>query len=318
MSTNSNKISVSIIIPSHNRQDSVLDAVKSLLEQTVLPDEIIVIDDGSNPQVDLSIFDNNEIAQNSLSLKLLRNEQAMGACYARNRGIEEANSKWIAFLDDDDRFLPNKLEIFKKCVVNTELKFDVFYHRALITIPHFKIKYISGSSEVTNDCDLYRKLLVGNFIGGTPMVIVSREALQKVDGFDENLPAKQDYDLWLRLAKHGYKFFFYKEQPLTAYSYAVKGGSISSSPKKREKAKRIFDLKYKEDKNSLSEEESFQVEINQLRAKVFSHYLNLDHRLAAKYNYRLFRKERRLKNFILSVLSLFSIKTIFWLRSKQN
>ena len=96
---------VSVIIPHYNSPDLLRVAIESISSQTVAPREIIVIDDASGSQFELPSHCGDAIA-----LRLIRETVNRGAAWCRNRGIEEATGDLIAFLDADDRWLPNKLE----------------------------------------------------------------------------------------------------------------------------------------------------------------------------------------------------------------
>lgn len=96
---------VSVIIPHYDCLDLLWIAIESICNQTVVPREIVVIDDASGLQFELPSHCGNDIA-----LRLIREPVNRGAAWCRNRGIEEARGELIAFLDADDRWFPNKLE----------------------------------------------------------------------------------------------------------------------------------------------------------------------------------------------------------------
>ena len=95
--------SISVIIPVYNRYNLIDRAIKSVLEQTRRPDEIIVIDDGSTDGTDKIII-------NSYPDIILLKQKNRGVSYARNNGIKNAKGTWITLLDSDDEWLPEKLE----------------------------------------------------------------------------------------------------------------------------------------------------------------------------------------------------------------
>ena len=95
---------VSVIIPVYNRTFSIRDAVESVLIQSVKPSEIIVIDDGSS--FDMVLYLKNYMQH----IRLIKLNENKGISFARNTGIKAACSEYIAFLDSDDLFLPEKLE----------------------------------------------------------------------------------------------------------------------------------------------------------------------------------------------------------------
>jgi hypothetical protein len=97
-------LGASIIIPSHNRPALLQEALSSVLEQTVLPAEIVIVDDASIPPVSLPAI------RNCIPLRLLRHEQTRGGAAAKNTGAQAAQNELIAFLDDDDLLAPTYLE----------------------------------------------------------------------------------------------------------------------------------------------------------------------------------------------------------------
>ncbi len=97
-------VPISIIIPAYGRQDALLRALASVVAQDASPAEIIVVDDGSEPAIDLSACDTGTI-----SLTVLRHETNRGAAAARNTGMRAAKSDWVSFLDSDDHLLPSSL-----------------------------------------------------------------------------------------------------------------------------------------------------------------------------------------------------------------
>src|SRR5690554_3483648 len=107
---------ISVVIPTHNRPTGLALSLKSILGQTCLPAEIVVVDDGSFPIVEDSIFDG---FPTSIKCTLLRNEQPKGGNNARNRGIKAATGDYIAFLDDDDQFSRNKIEAISRVLMDT-------------------------------------------------------------------------------------------------------------------------------------------------------------------------------------------------------
>ncbi len=217
-----NKPTISVVIPTHNRVEELQRALGSVYRQTLLPNELIVVDDGSESAITKDIFQD---VPKSLETVLLRNDVPMGANHARNIGIKAANCDWIAFLDDDDAFYPNKIEVVSKAIKNNPDR-DLFYHPAKINMVNEKLAYFTNPREYKPNDDIFRLLLIKNEIGGTSMAIVRRSKLFEVGGFDEQMPSMQDYELWLRLTKNGARVKKIN-QPLTKYSCITKKGSIS-------------------------------------------------------------------------------------------
>ena len=213
------KPKVSIILPTYNRAKYLDRAISSVLNQSYSDFELIIVDDAStdNTKEVVDMFDDDRI-------RYIRNEKNLGGAGARNRGIKEAKGDFIAFQDSDDQWHPEKLKIqmeaFSKATPDVAVVYTAFIRKVgdkEFIIPPASVKKREGN--------IYRELLLHvNFVG-TPTAVVRKKALEKVGGFDERFPRLQDWDLFLRLAKH-YKFKFIEKPLLTAYDIP---GNISSN-----------------------------------------------------------------------------------------
>ena len=203
---------VSVIIPSYNRAEFVVEAVKSAFDQTYSAVEVIVVDDGSTD-------DTCKRLQPYFNQIRYIYQLNRGAAGARNTGIEAAKGKLIAFLDADDLWLPIKLELqVKSFERNTALGLvhsNVFYFGPN-NYRGCKTKVAMSAYE--GDC--YGELFLRNRIT-TSSVIVRRDCLAKVGVFDETIrrASTEDYDLWIRIAR--YFEFAYVEEPLVRYRMHV-------------------------------------------------------------------------------------------------
>ena len=197
-----NNILISIIIPTFERPNLLVNAVESLLSQSYNNIEIIIVDDNlpssQYREQTESKFGNHEDKR----IKYIKHEQNKGANAARNTGFSYANGEYIAFLDDDDEYYQSKIEIQLK----TALQFKngngvlVFVGAEIIRSNQ---KTFSNWIKNTPAVKVFenKEILYGNFIGSNSFVFVDRESFEKVNGFDEGLPSCQDWDLWIRLAK---------------------------------------------------------------------------------------------------------------------
>lgn len=240
----------SVVISTHNRQHEVIRAVASVAAQTVRPDEIIVIDDASNPPVARASI---EAAARDIPLQLVRHDLPQGPAGARNAGIRAAGGAWIAFLDDDDQFLPTKLE---RCqlAISIHSEVDVLYHCAIVDMVNESATYITRLTRERDDTPLYRRLLVRNVIGGTPMVVARTRTLRGVDGFDPGLAALEDYELWVRLARAGARFLALDEA-LTRCDYVTRRRSVTKSSAAGEDTFAKIRARYQVDFDQLPPEE---------------------------------------------------------------
>ena len=305
------KHSITVIIPTHNRPEELRRAIRSVYQQTLLPDELIVVDDGSMPPITRDIFQGSP---GNLKTILLRNNIPLGASGARNRGIENATSGWIAFLDDDDEFLPDKIEVVSMAIKNNPYC-DFFYHPARINMVNERIIYTTNPREYKPEDDIFRLLLVKNEIAGTSMTVIKCSKLLKVHGFDEQLPALQDYELWIRLVKEGVKIKKIN-QVMTIYNYVTKRASISKSIKSCETATRMIEEKYKNDYASLSIYEKKRHEDWKQSMIVHKAILNGDICRAFTEQIKHFVMSPSPKNLLASLVILAGPKTVFWLRSR--
>lgn len=302
---------VSVVIPTHNRLAGLQDSLASLLGQTVLPDEVTVVDDGSKEPVPDTIFKSFPA---QIIVKLLRNEKPMGGNNARNRGVLASTADYIAFLDDDDAFKPNKIEEVKKVIYDNQ-KADIIYHPAHIHMVNEGVSYYSKPKAFKEGDDIFRQLLVKNAIGGTPMVTIKRQSLIDVGLFDENMPALQDYELWLRMAQAGAKFY-YLNKPLTDYNYISKKNSVSKGIETNDKAINLIERKYASDYALMTTHEKRHHEAWKKHMKVHKSLLNGQRFQALRYQIGLFIKQPKASNMLLMVLVLLGPTVVFKLKAK--
>lgn len=176
---------VSIVIPTHNRATLVVRAIRSVLDQTHQALELIVVDDGSSDGTGAVVG-----AIEDPRVRYLRHERPRGACAARNAGIEAARGDWIAFLDDDDVFLPRKIE--RQLAVSTGCV-------AVVTA----FQRLGGTHARVLGIDTIElaHLRRGNRFSGSGML--ARSDVARRLKFDESLPRGQDWDFLIRLVASG-------------------------------------------------------------------------------------------------------------------
>ncbi len=183
---------VSVIIPTHNRAEFLHSAITSVLNQTFQDFEIIIIDDASKDHT-REVIDNF----NDARIKVIHNQVSKGAAGARNIGIMNSNCEYIAFLDDDDEWLPEKLKIQSYLLDNS------LPEVGSICTGCFIIEKVSGRVLSIDNPEVH-DLSKGNFIT-TSSILLRRECFKKCGLFDESMPANSDYDMWIRISK---KFSF--------------------------------------------------------------------------------------------------------------
>jgi glycosyltransferase involved in cell wall biosynthesis len=189
---------VSVIIPTRERLDFLRVALRSVLDQTFSNLEAIVVDDGSVTDIrpTLRAFDDGRI-------RYFRHELNRGEAGARNTGILNARGDYLAFLDDDDEWRPDKLQ----------LQLDLF------TRSSRDVGCVYGGYEAVRAADgrvLYDRrpswrgdlssaLMRKNVVGPPSTVVLTRECIERVGLCDESIAYGVDYDLWIRVAQR-YRF----------------------------------------------------------------------------------------------------------------
>ena len=209
---------VSVIIPTYNRAHLIGRAIQSVLNQTYQDFEVIVVDDGSTDNTEEVI---KEYQEQDRRIRYIRHEKNKGGSAARNTGIKLAKGKYIGLLDDDDEWLPEKLEKQMRKFQNSSEKVGVIYSG------FFYISEKSGKivSEIIPHLrgKVYANLLKGCILG-SPTPLIKKRCFQKAGFFDETLPSCQDWDMWIRLSKY-YDFDFV---PDILAKHHVHGGQISA------------------------------------------------------------------------------------------
>jgi glycosyltransferase involved in cell wall biosynthesis len=182
---------VSVIIPTYNREKFISRAIQSALDQTYKNIEIIVIDDGSTDHTRYVISGFKE------KVKYFYQEHK-GISAARNYGILQAQGTYIAFLDSDDEWLPEKLEA----------QVNILEQNPNIGIVHNKLVILNekrekiGMKPKRDSGNTLRELLEEGGDLPTSSVITRRECFTKVGVFDESLPTMEDFEMWLRIARY--------------------------------------------------------------------------------------------------------------------
>lgn len=185
---------VSVIIPAYRAEATIARALKSVAAQTLPPKEVILVDDGS-PDDTAVVAEACRDGMGDIALKIVRQENA-GAGSARNRAIEESSSEFLAFLDADDEWLPEKLA----------RSFDVMTSRELALVAHNYIAIHADGSTAQTDCaatfrqgdDPFVTLFLKGYLS-TATLVTRRDLVLKAGGFDEHLLNAQDFELWLRI-----------------------------------------------------------------------------------------------------------------------
>lgn len=213
---------VSIIVPTYRRPRFLARALASVYAQSYPHWELIVVDD--NPPESAARRDTEALMAGHSRARYLKHPHNRGGSAARNTGISAARGAYLAFLDDDDAWLPDKLARQVAILAQAAPEVALVYTGIRQLDPEGHCK---GETRPNLAGNLLVPLMRGNLIGTTSSVLCRRAALAAIGGFDEQLAASQDYDLFFRLAQH-YQFAVIPE-PLTL-SYQHAEGNIGSNP----------------------------------------------------------------------------------------
>ncbi len=179
---------ISVVIPTYNRYEVLKRALHSVFAQTHKPKEVIIIDDGS-------IDKTSQIIKEFPDIRYFYQENA-GVSSARNLGIKKAKYEWIAFLDSDDEWHPDKLkEHLELHLNNPELQMSYTDEKWIRDAKEVKIpkKYRKFGGDIFKEC-------LSHCIIAPSATLIHRDLLEEVGLFDESLEVCEDYDLWLRVA----------------------------------------------------------------------------------------------------------------------
>lgn len=221
---------VSAIITTFNRESDIVErAILSIENQSYDVFEIIVVDDNkiNNP------FSNiiKQMCLRHAKVKYIRQNGNQGACKARNLGINNSTGDFVSFLDDDDEWLPSKIEKQMK-VFDTEDssgKLGMVFCSGIIRIEDDKteLNYHNYDSFLPNPT--FDDMLLNDRIGSTSIPLIKKNVFQDVGLFWEKQPARQDYEMWLRITKK-YLALGIKEKLFIHWMH--KGDQISKNKKK--------------------------------------------------------------------------------------
>jgi glycosyltransferase involved in cell wall biosynthesis len=191
-----NQVPISVVIPCYQHVRVLGRAIASVINQTVLPLEIIVVVDG--PSDEIKYFLNSQSLEVQNFLETIYLTKNVGAGEARNIGWDRAKGDFIAFLDADDAWHPNKLEIqYEFMQANPDILITGHRHRIENHDPNWS-SYALQLPEVKKVFSLLRLLIVNPII--TPSVMISKKCRQR---FCSNFRFMEDYQLWLAIVANG-------------------------------------------------------------------------------------------------------------------
>ena len=199
---NANFPFISVVIPTLDRRSTLPRALDSVLSQTKPPDEVIVVDNGSTD-------DTITMLKADYPTVLRLREAKPGVSAARNKGIFSAKGAWIALLDSDDAWLPSKLEkqlrALRKSQGHRLIHTDELWYRHGKRVNQMK-KHEKRGGKIFEYC-------LKSCCISPSSVLIDKSLFEEVGQFDENLPACEDYDMWLRVSAQ--EPVLYVDEPLT-------------------------------------------------------------------------------------------------------
>lgn len=201
---------VSAVVPTYERVDKLERSLGSIINQTYNDLELLVVDDNTSEEyrdkVEKIVKETSKKAD--FHIERIINEGNQGVSSARNLGIENATAEYIAFLDDDDEWKPKKIEKQVQKIQEEGIN-------AVYTASEMYDGEVKDIVRKTPGLDL-EALLERDRIGSPSKVMIEKEWLERVGGFDEEIPSGEDWDLWIRLLEVGCNFG-YVDTPLARY-----------------------------------------------------------------------------------------------------
>ena len=228
MNTSQNNLNqplVSVIIPAYNAEKFIAKTLESVLFQTYLNIEVLVVDDGST---DTTAEIVKSFVQKDSRVSLLQQSNA-GVAAARNLAIEKSKGEYIAPIDADDIWYPQNLEKQVKCLTSSEPSVGVVYSWS-VDINEKGLLVTGGFYNSTIEGEVYTALVYKYFIGNASSSLIRRVCFAKVGGYNcklklENAQGCEDWELHLRIAEH-YQF---KVAPKYLVGYRQITSSMSSN-----------------------------------------------------------------------------------------
>ncbi len=191
---------VTAVVTTFNRPELVRRAIQSVITQTYDSLEIIVVEDGSDNCIDPWLND-----EGLDHIRYIRHKENRGLAAARNTALRVANGDYIAFLDDDDEWKPDRIEKqvqqLERLTPEERRRLGVIYCGAEVRLPDRS----SALVHPRNQGNLREAIIREGAKTVSSACLFSREALEKAGGFDENLPSSIDHDIWMALAAFGYE-----------------------------------------------------------------------------------------------------------------
>lgn len=266
---------VSIIIPTYKRPDIIKRAIESVLKQTYHPIEVIVVDDnhpGSRERI--ATEDQMESYKNNPLIKYVKHEKNKNGSAARNTGARLSEGEYLAFLDDDDEYLPAKIEAQVKRLEELDDSWGACYCRYYRKSGK---RIISRSTEKREGWVSFHELCRNFWHGGGTGPLVRRNVFEDLKGFDESFNRNQDYEYMYRLTKK-YKLAFVDIYGAINYVDAYRESKVTYDETLKSYLN-MFEVEIEE----LDQQEKIKFK-KMIALQSFRHYFFKEHKIKKAFN----------------------------------
>ena len=282
---------VSIIIPTYNGYDNLARAVDSCLKQTYQNIEVFVVDDnGEGTENQIKTQEVMEKYKDCSNVNYLVHPKNINGSAARNTGIKASSGEYIAFLDDDDEYLPENLEKHIQVLANKPGDYAMSYCGKKLITSNPKPEIIMPPY----DGDILFDFLCSKMRIGSSFMVVRRSAVEEVNGFDESFRRHQDWEFIVRILD---KYKIAKVDNIGLVKYNL-GRNVARSPEKFEENRMYYlnKMEYiikkfdKKQQVKIYNNHYFQIAKEYLRAKKFKQYFKWTNKTSApiKYYFKTF------------------------------
>jgi glycosyltransferase involved in cell wall biosynthesis len=224
---------VTVVIPAFRAATTIRRCLRGIAGQTVTPGAVIVVDDGSDDGT-AEVAEACREMLGGIALTVVRQDN-VGPGAARNHALHKASSAYVAFLDADDEWLADKIDVSLAAIRGTPF---AFVAHNLFLVRNGDVAELDCARHFVGAHDPYTALFRRGFVA-TSTVVARRDAVLAAGGFDPSLPAGQDYDLWLRLCGPGEESFVVLADAL-ARCHVTPGSVTSHVAQRRRCALRIL------------------------------------------------------------------------------
>lgn len=232
-------ILVSVVIPSYGRPEMLAEAIASALAQTYPHIEVVVCDDNIPGSEEHRATEYLVRSLGDDRLTYIKTPENLGGAGARNYAVERSHGRYVAFLDDDDRWEPEKIAA----------QIDVFRRSSEpFGLVYTGLRVEDGNGGVLKDRPavvtgwIRDELAETNVVGTTSSAMVPRDVFDEVGGFDSSFPARQDLDLWFRIAE---RYRVAAVDRLLTVNVRHREQRITLNPRRKLRARELFHRKYR-------------------------------------------------------------------------